>query len=99
MSKPPCDVCQLIYERKGAEPPCLDCSPIMYSENEEAFGIFPIVYNQILFAGMGEPIGLNLIAVKAVFDIMKVENQKECLMKILVMFDHYFEKIKEKKNG
>lgn len=65
-------------------------------ENEEAFNIFPRVSNQLLFAGMGEPVGLNMIAVKAVFDMLNVQNQKVCLEKVMYMFDYYFEKIKEK---
>jgi len=73
-----------------------ECSPIVYVENEEVFNIFPMVHDQLLYAGMGEPVGLNMIAVKAVFDMLEVKNQKSCLGKIMTMFEHYFEKIKEK---
>lgn len=69
--------------------------PVVFLENEEAFNVFPKIYNQLIFAGMGEPVGLNMIAVKAVFDMMGIKNQKNCLEKITHMFDYYFEKIKE----
>ncbi len=69
---------------------------MVHVENECVFELFPKVYNQVLLSSMGDIIGLNMVAVKAVFDMLGVKNQKMTLEKIVYMFNYYCEKVREK---
>lgn len=54
-----------------------------------------ITRNQVLTAGMGDIIDINILAVKAVMDIENVQDQKNCLKKVLSMF-HTWQKNRKK---
>jgi len=62
--RPPCDVCREIWDDKGADPPCGECMPEPLPENRLAVEILLNTANQIIFAGMGEPVDINLQAVE-----------------------------------
>lgn len=80
--KPPCEVCRRL---KGM-PDCSICLPPLLKENEEALMVYSRCHNQVVTAAMGEVIDINLASVKLIMDLYGVENQKECMEKVVSVF-------------
>lgn len=79
------------------KPPCESCKVNLLEENQDAGKIFQICRGQIITAGMGDIIDINILAVKAVMDIEGIQNQKVCLQKVLTMF-HYWQQNRKSKD-
>jgi hypothetical protein len=45
-----------------------------------------ICQRQVITAGMGDVIDINILAVKAVMDICNIQDQEVCLNKVLELF-------------
>jgi len=73
--RPPCGVCQEIHRNKGTEPPCFDCMPPLLRENTVLFEIYHLVANQVIVAGMGEVLDLNICAVEIALDRFEVPEE------------------------
>jgi hypothetical protein len=77
------------------EAPCGDCKPDLLPENKEALDVYLVVRGQIITAGMGTVVDIDIPAVKIVMDLLQVKDQRDCLMKVRHLF-HEFKPKEEK---
>lgn len=91
-----CEVCEAIKFAKGKETPCGECMPQAMEENKEAWMIFQISRNQLIVGGMGGVIDINIMAVKTVMDLYEIENQCECMEKVLQMAHIFIREMQKK---
>jgi len=61
-------------------------------ENRDAGTVYIMCRNQVITAGMGEIIDINLQTVKTVMDLYGVKDQRECVEKVTKTFRHYLSK-------
>ena len=54
--------------------------------NDEALSIYQICSGQLILAPMGGPIGINILAVKTAMDLYDIEDQKDCMERVLFIF-------------
>ena len=74
----------------GDEPaPCEGCRVEIMAENEDAAQIYLTARRQIITAGMGKVIDINIQAVKTVMDLYQVKDQRSCLDKVRYLFFHF----------
>jgi hypothetical protein len=66
-------------------------------KNKEALSIYLTCSTQLIVAGMGEPIGINYLAVKMVMDLYGVVNQKDCFEKVIMVSSKILEIQRSKK--
>ena len=71
------------------EPPCDACRVGLLEENYEVADVYIMCRNQVITAGMGEIIDINLQTVKTVMDLYGVKNQRECMEKVTTTFRHF----------
>lgn len=64
-----------------------DGSVELWTENREAARVYMVVRGQVIVGGMGGIVDLSIPAVKIVMDLFGVEQQRDCLMKIMRLFD------------
>lgn len=86
-----CDQCKQIYSgrKPPQEPPCDVCRTDLDPVNEDAGMVFMLTRGQIIPGYEGRPVDINIVAVRAVMDIYGIENQQDCLNKVLLLFrDH-----------
>ena len=57
-----------------------------------------ICQRQVIVAGMGDVIDINILAVKAVMDICNIHDQETCLNKVIKLFRISQESQKAKKD-
>lgn len=55
-------------------------------ENAEAANIFMLTKNQVITAGMGSVIDINIQAVKIMMDLYEIRNQRDCMDKVRTLF-------------
>jgi len=65
-------------------------------ENKEAMEIYSTVSNQMIVSGMGDPIDINIVAIKTVMDLYGVDNQPECFKKVVMIARHIIKGHQEK---
>ena len=97
----------LHFELKGECAPCLlpdgECisgKPVLWYSNHLAMELFNKIQNQLIIAGMGEPIGLNhqaIINILDIYDIKNVDERKVLFDKIITMDNLRMVKMLEKK--
>jgi len=58
-------------------------------ENKEAAEVYMMTRNQVVTAGMGQPIDISISAVKTVMDLWGVRDQKKCLSRVISTFHHF----------
>jgi len=95
------------FELNGKCAPCLlpdgECisgKPTLWYSNHIAMELFNKIQNQLIIAGMGEPIGLNhqaIINILDIYDIKNVDERKVLFDKILTMDNLRMVKMLEKK--
>jgi len=56
-------------------------------ENQDAVKIFMICRRQVITAGMGDVIDINILAVIEAMGVCKIRNQEECLRKVQKLFN------------
>lgn len=71
------------------EPPCDTCRVDLLEENYEVADVYIMCRNQVITAGMGEIIDINLQTVKTVMDLYGVKDQRECMEKVSKTFRHF----------
>jgi len=67
-------------------------------ENRDAGTVYIMCRNQVITAGMGEIIDINLQTVKTVMDLYGVKDQRECMEKVTKTFRHYLSKRRDEQN-
>jgi|WetSurMetagenome_2_1015567.scaffolds.fasta_scaffold106009_2 hypothetical protein len=82
----PCDRCKFFHAKRGESTPCDTCIPIPIQENADAVNVYMMVRNQVVTAGMGRVVDLNIPAVKYVMELYGVKDQKDCLSRIMKIF-------------
>lgn len=102
VEKPSCDRCKTLLEMYGKEPDCLKCFPSVLPENMAAFKIYNVVEDQILFAGMGEPIALMNEPIWSAIDrfrsVFSVYDDLECFFQVKKIASVVFEKQQENRS-
>ena len=84
-----CSDCIQAFKVKYKTPPPCDggeCpygKPILWYSNHLAMEIFNKIQNQMIIAGMGEPLGLNQQAIINILDIYCIDDREERL----ILFD------------
>lgn len=68
-------------ERKEEGPPCWDCRPDLFPENEQAVKIYTHCSGQWI-CGAGGVVDLNMGTVLQVMDVFEVDDKKDCLLKV-----------------
>jgi len=58
----------------------------LIDEFRDAAEVFLLCRNQVIVAPMGGIIDINILAVIGVMNIKRIENQDDCLIKVLKMF-------------
>jgi hypothetical protein len=79
--------------------PCSDCKSVtLLPENFLAWEIFKRCWTQVITIGMGEVIGVNILAVDRLMDIMDVEHadKADVLDKVLAAHVVHMEEIRKK---
>ncbi|MHC1788517.1 MAG: DUF1799 domain-containing protein [Solidesulfovibrio sp.] len=74
-------------ERKRDGPPCSTCRPEVRPGNAEAYAIWARCSGQLIFAGMGQAVDINILAVMGLMDRIGIpfEEQDELLMKVQML--------------
>ena len=86
-----CKDCHRAYAKRKPpqDPPCFQCRPPLMEENEDASNVYQLTRLQFVTAGMGQPIDIDIKAVKIAMDLFEVKNQLDCIDKVRYLF-HYF---------
>ena len=92
-----CDQCRQMYAERipPSLPPCESCWIELKEENKDIARIYLEVRGQVITAGMGEIIDINILAVTKLMDLYGIKNQIECLKRIRSTFHHFLPKTKE----
>lgn len=82
-----CDSCREIYTSRTPPepPPCKGCRVDLLEENAEVASVFIQCRGQLIIT-QGQIIDLSIPAVKIVMDLMGVEDQRECLNRVMRLF-------------
>lgn len=88
-----CDQCRGAYAERNPpeEPPCETCYVDLMPENRAAADIYMLSKNQIITAGMGQPIDINNQAIFGAMDRYPylIRDQWSCLLKVRSVFHHF----------
>lgn len=97
---PKCEDCKLttIKGEPWSEARCENCRVDLLEENQDAGTIYIMCRNQVITAGMGEIIDINLQTVKTVMDLYNIKDQRECMEKVTKTFRHYLSKRRDEQN-
>lgn len=81
-------MCIKYLKRRGEEPDCLACVPLLEEENELAVDIFLRIRNQLIFPPMGKyPLGLDMNVVLKMLELF--DGDSDTLDKILFLENHF----------
>ncbi len=61
----------------------------LLDENIDAIQIYFLVQNQVIIAPGGQIIDLNINAIKVAMDLYEVQNQRQCLGKVMELFNYF----------
>ena len=97
---PHCEECRAttLNGEPWSESRCEKCRVDLLEENQDAGTIYIMCRNQVITAGMGEIIDINLQTVKAVMDLYGVKNQRECMEKVTKTFRHFLSQRRDEQN-
>lgn len=92
-----CDQCRQMYaERKPpGTPPCESCRVELKEENREVARIYMETRGQVITAGMGDVVDINILAVMKLMDLYAVKNPVEVLSRIRKTFYHFLSETKK----
>jgi len=76
------DITEEVYYRN------MEIIPYLLPENHFVWEIYNRVRNQLIIAGMGEPIGINYLAVQIIFDCYDVQKYER--LYLLEFIDYIF---------
>lgn len=71
---------------KDGEPPCDTCRPEIDGRNAEALEVFLVCRNQMVTAGMGEPIDIDINAYFKVMEHLETNDKIDCLRRCRALF-------------
>jgi hypothetical protein len=94
-------MCAAIYAMREPpeQPECGACRVELRPENEEAAAVFMLCRSQVITIGEhGQPIDVNIQAVKVVMDLHGVTDQKTCLHRVRSLW-HAVEAERRKRAG
>lgn len=76
------------------EPPCDTCRVDLMPENRQAAEVYLITRNQVITAGMGEPVDISIPAICNIMDRYPggIKDQWKCLHKVRFAFHHFIDK-------
>lgn len=79
-----------MHRRRGREPDCESCMPPLSPQNEETIEVYQYVKDQVITAGMGQPIAVNLMAVEFVMRMLGIppERQRRVMERTLTVWHH-----------
>jgi hypothetical protein len=78
------------------EPPCWKCKVDLLEENWEAAEIFTLCRGQVVTAGMGDVIDINLVPVMMVIDRKGTHNPLSCVIKVQTLFQEFLKRSRKK---
>ena len=85
---------------RGKEPEnCRECLPPLIEENRDAVMIYLRTRRQLIFAGMGEAVDINHLAVHEAMRLYRVRDKQECFEKVLAVNDHMMELADQERKG
>lgn len=67
-------------------------------ENQDAGTVYIMCRNQVITAGKGEIIDINIQTVKTVMDLYGITNQRECMEKVTKTFRHFVSQRRNEQN-
>jgi hypothetical protein len=68
----------------------------LLEENLEAAEIFTLCRGQVVTAGMGEAIDINLVPVMMVIDRRGIRDSISCIVKVQILFHEFLKRSKKK---
>ncbi|MFP5223103.1 MAG: hypothetical protein ACLGSA_12505 [Acidobacteriota bacterium] len=68
-------------------------------ENRDAVMIYLRTRRQLIFAGMGEVVDINHLAVHEAMRLYRVKDKQECFEKVLAVHDHMAELAEQDRKG
>lgn len=80
--RPSCEECEKRFEKLVKKPlPCLsgECpygKPELLSVNHYAWELYLTLSGQVIIAGMGEPLGINYLAIQFIFDLYEITDSE-----------------------
>ena len=87
---PKCGLCKEIHARKvpPEQPPCEEqCQkPILDPANEETASVYMTCRGQVITAGMGQVIDIDLQAVKVMCDVLEIKDQAKVIPRVRRLF-------------
>ena len=89
-----CDQCRQMYaeRRPPGEPPCESCRVELKEENKDIARVYMEARGQVITAGMGDVVDINILAVTKLMDLYGIKNQVEVLSKVRKTFHHFLSK-------
>jgi hypothetical protein len=69
--------------------PCATCRVDLMASNEDAAQVYMQTRRQVITAGEGRVIDIDIQAVKTVMDLYEIRNQRECMEKVRTTFFHF----------
>lgn len=78
-----------LFREKGESDPTI---VTLRRDNEDAATVYMMARGQVVTAGMGKVVDLNIPAVKIIMDLYGVSNQRDCLGRVLRAFYHIEDK-------
>jgi len=95
-------VCRAIHDPKGSRPPCDECLPPLWEENQEAFWVYQLCRDQVIMAtdGMGSrPVALNQLAVHEAMRLYGVAHPVDCFEKVVQVSRHELARLARKQEN
>ena len=62
----------------------------LFEENEDAGEVYMATRRQYRTAEQGRVVDIDIVSVKTAMDLYGVRDQRKCLGKVLMLFNHYF---------
>lgn len=91
-------MCRAIHEPKGGRPPCDECLPPLWEENQEAFRVYMLCRDQLVM-GFNGPVAVNHIAVHEAMRLYGVGNPVDCFEKVVMASRHELARLAKKTEG
>ena len=77
---------------------CQECLPPLMEENLDAVKVYLLCRKQLVFAGMGEPVDINHLAVHEAMRLYRVRDRQDCFERVLAVSSHMLEKLAEERD-
>ena len=78
-------------ELLGKRGDCAECLPPLMEENRDAVKVYLLCRRQMIFAGLGEPVDINHMAVHEAMRLYRVRDRRDCFERVLAVNAHMME--------